>query len=141
MGVAAGRAAAMVAAAAAAAAVLLLLAGGAHADCYDDCFKDCMARFKSMRDYCSYACEKVCDPDATLQRPLPLWGQQQRWPTTTRWTRSMVLSGRRRCPTILSTRRTATSSRQGSRTQLGTSSVRHVSPSSPERRRSESARC
>lgn len=71
---AAGRAAAMVAAAAAAAAVLLLLAGGAHADCYDDCFKDCMARFKSMRDYCSYACEKVCDPDATLQRPLAVVG-------------------------------------------------------------------
>jgi len=65
---AAGRAAAMVVASAA----VLLLAGGAYVDCYDYCFNDCMSRM-NKRDYCSYACDKVCSPDAdaTLhQRPL-----------------------------------------------------------------------
>jgi hypothetical protein len=70
-GMAAGRAAAMVVAVASAA--VLLLAGGAYADCYNDCFDDCTSRMK-QRDYCSYACDKVCSPDAdaTLhQRPRP----------------------------------------------------------------------
>ena len=75
---AAGRAVAAAAMAASSAAVvlLLLLAGGAYADCYNDCFNDCMSRL-NQRDYCSYACDKVCSPDAaaaaaTLPRPRPL---------------------------------------------------------------------
>ena len=46
-----------------AAAALPLLAAGAYADCYDFCFKDCISKDKSMRDYCSYACDKTCAPD------------------------------------------------------------------------------
>ncbi|BAB92311.1 unknown protein [Oryza sativa Japonica Group] len=42
---------------------LTFLAGGADADCYDFCFKDCMARENNMVDYCSYACDKTCQPD------------------------------------------------------------------------------
>ncbi|KAG0536548.1 hypothetical protein BDA96_03G073700 [Sorghum bicolor] len=62
---AAGRAVAAAAMAASSSAVvlLLLLAGGAYADCYNDCFNDCMSRM-NQRDYCSYACDKVCSPDA-----------------------------------------------------------------------------
>ncbi|CAO2165399.1 unnamed protein product [Urochloa humidicola] len=48
----------------AAAAALPLQAAGAYADCYDYCFKDCISKDKSMRDYCSYACDKTCSPDA-----------------------------------------------------------------------------
>ncbi|KAJ1284142.1 hypothetical protein BS78_03G181900 [Paspalum vaginatum] len=50
---------------AAAALSLLVVGGGAsYADCYDYCFKDCMSKDKNMRDYCSYACDKTCSPDA-----------------------------------------------------------------------------
>ncbi|RLN23814.1 uncharacterized protein C2845_PM07G14260 [Panicum miliaceum] len=53
-----------------AAAALPLLAAGAYADCYDFCFKDCISKDKSMRDYCSYACDKTCAPDGrALRRP------------------------------------------------------------------------
>uniref|UniRef100_A0A0E0JKP3 Acidic protein n=1 Tax=Oryza punctata TaxID=4537 RepID=A0A0E0JKP3_ORYPU len=55
-------------------AVVALLAGGADADCYDYCFKDCMARENNMVDYCSYACDKTCQPDdkpmVSSSRPL-----------------------------------------------------------------------
>lgn len=68
---AAGRAvavAAMVAVVAAAAAALPRLADGAYQDCYNYCFNDCVSKDKSMRDYCSYACDKTCAPDAALRR-------------------------------------------------------------------------
>ncbi|WVZ69855.1 hypothetical protein U9M48_018578 [Paspalum notatum var. saurae] len=57
---------AMAAAAVVLAALSLLLVGGgaSYADCYDYCFKDCMSKDKNMRDYCSYACDKTCSPDA-----------------------------------------------------------------------------
>nr|ACG47825.1 hypothetical protein [Zea mays] len=53
-----------------AAAALPLLVGGAYADCYNYCFNDCMNKDKSMRDYCSYACDKTCAPDAAPRRPV-----------------------------------------------------------------------
>ncbi|XP_062184969.1 uncharacterized protein LOC133888657 [Phragmites australis] len=62
-----------VTAAVAAAAALALLAGGADADCFEYCFKNCVANDKSMADYCNYACDKTCAPDA-LQRPLATVG-------------------------------------------------------------------
>ncbi|XP_062202049.1 uncharacterized protein LOC133904580 [Phragmites australis] len=68
---AAGR---VVAAAAVAAVALALLAGGADADCFDYCFKNCVANDKSMAEYCTYACDKTCAPDALLQRPLATVG-------------------------------------------------------------------
>lgn len=70
---AAGRAvamAAMVAVVVVAAAALPLLADGAYADCYNYCFNDCISKDKSMRDYCSYACDKTCAPDGALWRPI-----------------------------------------------------------------------
>ena len=51
-----------------AAAALPPLAAGAYADCYDFCFKDCISKDKSMRDYCSYACDKTCAPDGRAPR-------------------------------------------------------------------------
>jgi len=54
----------------AAAAALPLLADGAYADCYNYCFNDCISKDKSMRDYCGYACDKTCAPDAALWRPI-----------------------------------------------------------------------
>jgi len=54
----------------AAAAALPLLADGAYADCYNYCFNDCISKDKSMRDYCSYACDKTCAPDGALWRPI-----------------------------------------------------------------------
>ena len=59
---------ALAAAAVLAAAALPLLAAGACADCYDFCFKDCISKDKSMRDYCSYACDKTCAPDGRAPR-------------------------------------------------------------------------
>ncbi|CAO2183481.1 unnamed protein product [Urochloa humidicola] len=62
------------------AAALPLQAAGAYADCYDYCFKDCISKDKSMRDYCSYACDKTCSPDAsasaavTRRRPAAIAG-------------------------------------------------------------------
>ncbi|KAF0898487.1 hypothetical protein E2562_008088 [Oryza meyeriana var. granulata] len=54
-----------------AAVVVALLAGGADADCFDYCFKDCIARDRSMVDYCNYACDKTCQPDnPALSRPM-----------------------------------------------------------------------
>uniref|UniRef100_A0ACD5VH37 Uncharacterized protein n=1 Tax=Avena sativa TaxID=4498 RepID=A0ACD5VH37_AVESA len=47
----------------------LLLAGVVRADCFSYCFKNCIAKDKSMTDYCNYACDKTCDPGAP-QRPL-----------------------------------------------------------------------
>ena len=63
---AAGRAVAIMAAtvAVAAAVALPLLADGAYEDCYNYCFNDCISKDKSMREYCSYACDKTCAPDA-----------------------------------------------------------------------------
>ena len=48
----------------AAAVALPLLADGAYEDCYNYCFNDCISKDKSMREYCSYACDKTCAPDA-----------------------------------------------------------------------------
>lgn len=74
-GMAAARLAVAAAAVLAVAAVLPLLAAGAYADCYDFCFKDCISKDKSMRDYCSYACDKTCAPDAALhRRPVAVGG-------------------------------------------------------------------
>ncbi|OEL35237.1 hypothetical protein BAE44_0003746 [Dichanthelium oligosanthes] len=50
------------------AAALPMLAAGAYADCFDYCFKDCIAKDRSMRDYCNYACDKTCAPDDALKR-------------------------------------------------------------------------
>lgn len=69
MAAAGGRAVA-VAAMVAVAAALPLLACGGYAECYDYCFKDCISKDKSMRDYCSYACDKTCAPDAAPRRPV-----------------------------------------------------------------------
>ncbi|CAL4962872.1 unnamed protein product [Urochloa decumbens] len=57
-----------------AAAALPMLAAGAYADCYDYCFKDCISKDKSMRDYCSYACDKTCAPDAAAEPRRPAAG-------------------------------------------------------------------
>lgn len=75
---AAGRAVVAVAACmVAVAAALPLLADGAYADCYNYCFNDCISKDKSMRDYCSYACDKTCAPDgAALWRPTIAAGCQ-----------------------------------------------------------------
>ncbi|KAF8670907.1 hypothetical protein HU200_050174 [Digitaria exilis] len=51
-----------------AAAALPMLAAGGYTECYDFCFKDCISKDKSMRDYCSYACDKTCAPDAPIRR-------------------------------------------------------------------------
>uniref|UniRef100_A0A0E0EDR4 Acidic protein n=1 Tax=Oryza meridionalis TaxID=40149 RepID=A0A0E0EDR4_9ORYZ len=62
---------------------LIFLAGGADADCYDYCFKDCMARENNMVDYCSYACDKTCQPDkptlysSSSTRPLAAAGDME----------------------------------------------------------------
>jgi hypothetical protein len=70
MAAAGGRAVAVAAmVAVVAAAALPLLACGGYAECYDYCFKDCISKDKSMRDYCSYACDKTCAPDARRRRP------------------------------------------------------------------------
>nr|CAB3477498.1 unnamed protein product [Digitaria exilis] len=50
------------------AAALPMLAAGGYTECYDFCFKDCISKDKSMRDYCSYACDKTCAPDAPIRR-------------------------------------------------------------------------
>ncbi|CAO2179376.1 unnamed protein product [Urochloa humidicola] len=71
---AAGLAVAAVAVLVAAAEALPLQAAGAYADCYDYCFKDCISKDKSMRDYCSYACDKTCSPDAAVTRRRPAAG-------------------------------------------------------------------
>lgn len=71
MAAAGGRAVAVAAmVAVVAAAALPLLACGGYAECYDYCFKDCISKDKSMRDYCSYACDKTCAPDAAPRRPV-----------------------------------------------------------------------
>ncbi|CAO2208562.1 unnamed protein product [Urochloa humidicola] len=71
---AAGLAVAAVAVLAVVAAALPLLAADAYADCYDYCFKDCISKDKSMRDYCSYACDKTCAPDDAARRPAAAAG-------------------------------------------------------------------